>query len=227
LIVDIFGADHIATFPDVVAGVNALGLDANHFKLIIHQFVTLKENQEQVKMSKRTGKSYTLDDLLDEVGEDVVRFFLLMRNVNTHLEFDLSLARENSEKNPVFYLQYAHARICSLFQKAKEFFKENNVEMKLDFPNLSLLKESDDINLIKKLSYFPNTIQIASQKSEPQILCEYLRDLAASFHQFYHNCRIISDDFELMKARLVVANAARTVLSNGLKILGISRPEKM
>jgi len=117
LVVDLFGADHIATVPDVMAGVRALGFDSNKVKVIIHQFVTLTENGEQVKMSKRTGKSYTLDELLDDVGEDIVRFFLIMRGVNTHLEFDLALAKEQSEKNPVFYLQYAHARICSVFEK--------------------------------------------------------------------------------------------------------------
>ena len=119
LIVDVFGADHIATIPDVMQTIEHLGYDKSKISVLIHQFVTLTENGQQVKMSKRTGKSYTLDDLLEEVGEDVVRFFFIMRSISTHLEFDLGLAKEQSEKNPVFYLQYAHARACSIFEKAK------------------------------------------------------------------------------------------------------------
>ena len=221
LVVDLFGADHIATVPDVLAGVRALGLDDNKIKVILHQFVTLTENGEQVKMSKRTGKSYTLDELLDDVGEDVVRFFLIMRGVNTHLEFDLGLAKEQSDKNPVFYLQYAYARICSIFVKIKD---EN-----IDFSNanLELLNDINEINLIKELMLFPTEILSASNKSEPHILCEYLRELASAFHLFYHNCRIIGEDIELMKARLLLVDVCKNVLKNGLTILGISAPEKM
>ncbi|MBR3090490.1 MAG: arginine--tRNA ligase, partial [Bacteroidetes bacterium] len=145
LVVDLFGADHIATVPDVLAGVKALGFDVNKVKVIIHQFVTLMENGEQVKMSKRTGKSYTLDDLLDEVGADVVRYFLIMRSVNTHLEFELSIAREQSDKNPVFYLQYAHARICSILEK----LKNENIDLtKIKNADLSYLNDDSEIKLI-------------------------------------------------------------------------------
>ena len=221
LVVDLFGADHIATVPDVLAGVKALGFDAQKVKVVIHQFVTLTENGEQVKMSKRTGKSYTLDELLDDVGEDIVRFFLIMRGVNTHLEFDLALAKEQNDKNPVFYLQYAHARISSIFEKIKE------EKINFSAANLELLTNPAEIKLIKHLMFFPSSIQLASNKSEPQILCEYLREVASAFHLFYHNCRIIGEDIELMKSRLFLANIAKIVIHNGLKILGISRPEKM
>jgi len=221
LVVDLFGSDHIATVPDVLAGVRALGLDDKKIKVILHQFVTLTENGEQVKMSKRTGKSYTLDELLDDVGEDVVRFFLIMRGVNTHLEFDLSLAKEQSEKNPVFYLQYAYARICSIFRK----LEDQNIDFKQ--ANLTLLNDINEINLIKQLMLFPTEIQVASNKSEPHIVCEYLRELAAAFHLFYHNCRIIGEDIEVMKARLLLAEICRCVLKNGLSILGVSAPESM
>ncbi|MBX3044935.1 MAG: arginine--tRNA ligase [Candidatus Kapabacteria bacterium] len=219
ILIDVFGADHIATVPDVLAGVKALGYDSDKVKVLIHQFVSLTENGQQVKMSKRTGKSYTLDDLLDEVGEDVVRFFLLMRSIGTHLEFDLSLAREQSDKNPVFYLQYAHARICSVFDKAAEL---QNIEY-----DLSLLNSPEELNLIKKLHLLPDTIIASANKFEPQILAEYLRETAGLFHAFYHNHRIIGVDEKLGASRLKLAKATKTVIGNGLRILGINAPERM
>lgn len=239
LIVDIFGSDHIATVPDVLAGVEALGFSSEKVKVIIHQFVTLTENGEQVKMSKRTGKSYTLDELLDDVGEDVVRYFLIMRGVNTHLEFDLSMAREQSDKNPVFYLQYAHARICSIFEKINNLditpdnnsanININNINTNINIGEyVNHLIESAEIKLIKNLMLFPDIIQLASDKSEPHILCEYLRDVATAFHNFYHNCRIIGiDNNKLIQARLYLCKATKTVLSNGMKIIGVSAPDRM
>lgn len=222
IIVDLFGADHIATIPDVLAGIKALGYDPEKVKVLIHQFVTLTEDGQQVKMSKRTGKSYTLDDLLDEIGPDVVRFFLIMRSINTHLEFDLNLAREQSDKNPVFYLQYAHARISSIFEKADE------QEVKInDEANLKLLTHSSEINLIKKLLKYPDIIESSARKHEPNIVSVYLKDLAASFHIFYHECRILGQDDSLMQARLKLAYAVKIVLFSGLGILGVSAPDKM
>ncbi|MFH1051712.1 MAG: arginine--tRNA ligase [bacterium] len=222
LIVDVFGSDHIATVPDVLAGVEALGYDKSKIRVIIYQFITLTENGEQVKMSKRTGKSYTLDDLLDEVGNDVARYFFIMRNSTTHLEFDLGLAKEQSDKNPVFYLQYAYARICSIFDNAKE----KGIEIK-ENPNFDLLTEQQEINLIKELMRFEDVVKSAAVACEPQILCEYLHVLASAFHSFYHDCRIIGVDEELMQARFKLAEVTRTALKNGLSILGISAPERM
>ena len=222
IIVDVFGADHIATIPDVLAGVKALGFDETKVKVLIHQFVTLTENGEQVKMSKRTGKSYTLDDLLDEVGADVVRFFLLMRGISTHLEFDLTLAREQSDKNPVFYLQYAHARICSVIDNAITAEADNLDN--IDFSKLIHIKE---LELIKEALNFDSVILGAGERSEPQLLVEYLRSLAAAFHGFYHECRILGVDKELQKARLALAITIKNILKNGLTILGISAPERM
>jgi arginyl-tRNA synthetase len=222
LLIDIFGADHIATIPDVLAAIKYLGFDTSKARVLIHQFVTLTENGEQVKMSKRTGKSYTLDDLLDEVGEDVVRFFLIMRGISTHLEFDLGLAREQSEKNPVFYLQYAHARICSVLDLAKD--------RGVDFdkkPDLSLLENNYEIELIKKILKFKEIVQIACDKCEPQILADYLRELANAFHIFYHECRILGVDERLQTARLNLSLATKVTLKNGLSILGINAPERM
>jgi arginyl-tRNA synthetase len=144
-IIDVFGSDHIATVPDVLAGVKSLGYDPDKVRVVIHQFVTLMEDGQQVKMSKRSGKSYTLDELLDELGPDVVRFFLIMRSVGTHLEFDLSLAREQSDKNPAFYIQYAHARINQIFANAAE----KGIEIDKN-PVLSLLETPEEMNVIKK-----------------------------------------------------------------------------
>lgn len=219
LIVDVFGADHIATVPDVIAGVKALGFDSDKVKVLIHQFVTLTENGEQVKMSKRTGKSYTLDELLDEVGEDVVRFFFLMRGISTHLEFDLSLAKEQSEKNPVFYLQYAHARIASVIDKV-----DQDLSQEIEF---YLLIHDTEQKLIKELLRFPEIVSAAATKFEPQLLAEYLREVSSAFHVFYHECRILNTESNLMNARLELAKMTKQVIKNGLQILGISAPERM
>lgn len=221
-IIDIFGADHIATIPDVMAGVKALGFDNNKIKVLIHQFITLTEYGQQIKMSKRTGKSYTLDDLIDEVGSDVVRFFFIMRSINTHLEFDLALAREQSEKNPVFYLQYAHARISSIFDKLKnETYNIENLEV------LNNLETKEEIELIKQIINFREYVELACNKLEPQILTEYLKSLASSYHQFYHNCRIIGSEIQLRDARLILCKITQNVLKNGLTILGVNAPERM
>ncbi len=222
IIIDIFGADHIATVTDVFAGVKALGLDSTKLKVLIYQFVTLTENGEQVKMSKRTGKSYTLDELLSEVGEDVVRFFLIMRGISTHLEFDLGIAKEQSDKNPVFYLQYAHARISSVLDQAKD--REINIDANVD---LTILNHNAEINLIKEMIRFPDVIKVAADKYEPHIIADYLRDVASAFHLFYHDCRILGIENELMQARFALVKSVRTIIKNGLTILGISAPERM
>jgi len=222
LIIDIFGADHIATVPDVLAGIRALGFDDKKVKVVIHQFVTLMENGVQVKMSKRSGRSYTLDELIEEVGPDVVRFFFLMRSVSSHLEFDLNLAREHSEKNPVFYLQYAYARICSIFDTAKERnikFDENSPTDCLNLPQ--------EINLIKLQRLFPKIIETAALKFEPQILSDYLYDIATAFHTFYHDCRIIGSPKPILSARYKLARVTQRILKNGLTILGVDAPERM
>ncbi|MFN3306338.1 MAG: arginine--tRNA ligase [Candidatus Kapaibacteriota bacterium] len=222
LIVDVLGSDHIATVPDVLAGLGALGFDTSRVKVVFHQFVTLMENGVQVKMSKRSGRSYTLDELISEVGADVVRFFFIMRSVSTHLDFDLTLAREQSEKNPVFYLQYAHARICSIFDTAKERgikFVENG--------STDCLNSLPEIHLIKLQRRFPEVIEISAERFEPQILADYLYDLATAFHVFYHNCRIIGSEEPVLSARFKLAKVTQRILRNGLSILGVSAPTRM
>ena len=222
VVVDIFGADHIATIPDVLAGVRALGYDTDNVKTVIHQMVTFVENGEIVKFSKRSGKSFTLDELIDEVGADVVRFFFVMRAVGTHLEFDLGLAKEEGDKNPVFYLQYAHARICSILRKAAE--RDLRVSHDAD---LSVLTHPREIELIGLISRMQSSIERACENLEPHTVAEYLRDVAAAYHNFYHDCRILGSEPHLEAARLVLADVTRRAMRNGLLLLGVGTPESM
>ncbi|WP_457566147.1 arginine--tRNA ligase [Caldithrix abyssi] len=222
LIIDIFGADHIATYPDVLAAVKALGYDADKIKVLIHQFVTLYEGEEKVKMSTRKANFVTLDELMDEVGVDVTRFFFLMRSMNSHLNFDLTLAKKQSDENPVFYIQYAHARICSILKLAES----RGIELQAS-RNFNLLKAPEELNLIKHLVQFPQTIETAALSFEPHRMVNYLFDLATLFHKFYTECRVISDDQALTQARLALIDAVRIVIANGLGVLGISAPEHM
>lgn len=221
-VVDVFGVDHIATVPDVIAAVQALGYDETKIKVLLYQFVTLTENGEQVKMSKRTGKSYTLDELIDDVGVDVVRFFFIMRSINTHLEFDLALAKEQSEKNPVLYIQYAHARICRIFETAKERELVSD-----DIEDYTLLTNEYEQKLIRTLARFEEHILRALHNHEPYVIAEYLKDIATDFHLFYHHCPVLRSEHEILTARLALCRATRYVLKNGLSILGVSAPEVM
>ncbi|CAN5550866.1 arginine--tRNA ligase [soil metagenome] len=220
LVLDVFGADHIATYPDVLRGVEALGEDTSRVEVIIYQFVTLVRGGEPFKMSTRKARYVTLDDLMDEVGEDVARFFFLMRSPNTHLEFDLDLAKEAGEKNPVFYLQYAHARICSILTKAGE----TGV---IKGEDLSLLTHESEQGLIKTLLAFPETLQQSAEARAPHRLAGYLRDVSTAFSAFYRDCRIVGEPKEIAAARLSLADATRVTLRNGFAVLGVSAPERM
>ena len=173
LIVDVFGADHIDSYPDVLLALDALGTPTNHIKVVIHQFVTLKKDNQIVKMSTRKANFVTLDELIEKLNSDVIRYFFIMRGANTHLDFDLDLAMDESEKNPVYYLQYAHARISNLLKRFNKEIKGKNKT------NLSLLKEDDEIALIKKLSDFPTKMNQVYKSLEPKQLATYLEDLAA------------------------------------------------
>ncbi|NNF58400.1 MAG: arginine--tRNA ligase [Rhodothermaceae bacterium] len=222
-VVDVFGADHIATYPDVVLGVEALGGDASKIDVLIYQFVTLVRGGQPVKMSTRKATYVTLDELMDEVTEDVTRFFFLMRSPNTHLEFDLDLAKEASDKNPVFYLQYAHARICSIIRKAEDVGLTLGNEA-----DLSLLTNESELGLMKELLRLPSEIALAAETMGPHKLATYLREVATAFNQFYRDSPIIGADHEALgRARLHLAKAAQLVLRNGLTVLGISAPEQM
>lgn len=221
-VVDVFGADHIATYPDVIRGVEALGGDASRIDVVIYQFVTLVRGGQPVKMSTRKANFVTLDELMDEVTPDVTRFFFLMRSPNTHLEFDLDLAKEASDKNPVFYLQYVHARICSIIRKAEETGITLNRQ-----PDLSLLTHESEIALMKELLRLPEEIDMACGVYGPHKVATYLREVASAFNQFYRDCYVLGEPDDIATARLNLAEAARLVLQNGLTVLGISAPEKM
>ncbi len=222
LIIDLFGADHIATYPDVLAAVKALGYDTDKIKVLIHQFVTLTEGDEKVKMSTRKANFVTLDELMDEVGVDVTRYFFLMRSMNAHLNFDLTLAKTQSDENPVYYIQYAHARICSIIQLAEE----SGIDLRVK-AELNQLKEDEEISLIKHLVEFPVEVERSALNFEPHRLVNYLYDLATLFHKFYTVCRVISGDARLTHARIALITATKILIANGLGLLGINAPRKM
>lgn len=219
--IDIFGADHIDTYPDVLNAVRALGLDAERVDVLVYQFVTIVKDGVPFKMSTRKANFVTLDELMDEVGADVTRFFFLMRSPSTHLEFDIARAKEDGEKNPVFYLQYAHARIQSILRKVHETSSLENVT---DF---SLLTHEKEEELIKQMLEFRTTIESAAASMEPHRLITYLNELASTFTSFYHDCRIVGEEPELMQARAQLAATVARILANGLSILGIDAPDRM
>lgn len=221
LIIDLFGSDHNATFPDVLAGVKSLGYDISKVKVLIHQFVTIIDKGEIVKMSTRKANYITLDELIDEVGSDVVRYFFNMRSITSHMNFDLTLAKKHSDENPVFYLQYAHARICSILKTVEEEKLKPSVE------NLDLLLTNEEQQLLKLLNNFKYEVLTSAEQFEPNRLTLYLENLAAAFHKFYTFCRILGTEQKLAEARIALAVATKIVLKNGLKILGVSAPEKM
>ena len=222
LIVDIFGADHIDTYPDVILGLKCLDKKTEHIKVVIHQFVTIKKGGEIVKMSTRKANFITLDELKDELSSDIIRYFFIMRGANSHLDFDLDLAKDESEKNPVYYLQYANARISNLL---KRYDKEISTNSKIDY---SLLKEKDEIALVKLLSEFPIKMEDVSHSLEPRKIATYLEEVAAAYHKFYGNHKVInSQNTHLSSARKKLCEATKIILTNGLSILGISAPERM
>lgn len=219
--IDVFGADHIGTYPDVLSGIRVLGYDTDKIEVVVYQFVTIVKEGKPFKMSTRKANFVTLDELMDEVGSDVTRFFFLMRSPNTHLEFDIATAKEAGEKNPVFYLQYAHARIHSILRKVEEEYDFSGE------PTLHILTHESEIRLIKTMIRFPEMIQSAAQSREPHRLINYLEELASDFTSFYHDCRILGEEEPLVQARAALARAVAQVLANGLGILGINAPEQM
>ncbi|MCZ7557435.1 MAG: arginine--tRNA ligase [Bacteroidia bacterium] len=221
-IIDIFGADHIATIPDVLSALRALGMSTDHVDVIIHQMVSFVSDGEVVKMSKRAGNAYSLDDLVADVGVDAVRYFFVMRAAQSQLEFDIALAQEQSENNPVYYVQYAHARIASIVRFAESEGAPATTDIRLP-----LLQHDSEIALIKVLLEFPEIIALSARTLETQHLCTYLHNLSASFHKFYHDCRVVTEDADLSAARMFLCRATKQVLANGCSIIGIHAPEKM
>ncbi len=222
LIIDIFGADHADTYPDVLLALESLGLKTDQIRVLLYQFVTLLRGGEKIKMSTREANFVTMDELVNEVGIDVVRYFFIMRSMNTHLDFDLELAADQSDKNPVFYLQYAHARICNIIKHGQE----SGLELGDDFDS-TLLSHPEEINLIQHMVRFPEIMELAFENLEPQIIANTLQELATRFHKFYGQCHVITEDRALSNARLGLITSVKVIMGNGLKILGITAPERM
>ncbi len=217
------GADHHSTITRVRAGLQGLnlGIPKDWPDYVLHQMVTVTKNNQEVKISKRAGSYVTLRDLIDEVGSDATRYFLLARKPDSQLIFDIDLAKSQTNDNPVYYIQYAHARICAVLNQA-------NVKPE-DLQNFdeALLKSTHEHQLIKRLSEFPEIISLSASESSPHYIATFLKDLAADFHSYYNANKFLSDDKALQNARLALIGATKIVIKNGLQLLGISAPEKM
>ena len=219
-VINIWGADHLDDESGLQAGVASLG-HKGKLDIVFLQFVTILEKSEKLRMSKRAGIYVTMDELLDKVGKDIVRFFFLTKSTNTHLNFDLSLAKEQSEKNPVYYVQYAHARICSIIRKVPDFKPKST-----DF-NYQLLEHPSELGLIKQLIKLPEIVEDTAKDYQVHRISQYAIDAARSFHQFYRDCQVISEDKNLTNARLSLISAAKVAFKNALDLMGISSPESM
>ena len=224
MVIDIWGADHHGYMPRLWAGIQALGYDKNALKIILVQLVNLLRGGVPVAMSTRSGEFVTLREVLDEVGKDAARYNFLMRRSDSHLDFDLELAKKQSSDNPVYYVQYAHARICSIMRMAQERGIALPVYADID---LSFLNEPEEKTLIKLLVRYPETIYGAAKSLEPHRITFYLNELAGIFHSYYNKNKVISENDQLTAARLFLVKAVRIVLQNALKILGVSALEKM
>jgi arginyl-tRNA synthetase len=223
-VIDIWGADHHGYIPRMSAAVQALGYDKKALKVILIQLVNLLRDGKPVAMSTRSGEFDTLREVVDEVGKDAARYNFLMRRSDSHLDFDLELAKRQSSENPVYYVQYAYARICSILRMATErgYAAPLYGEAKLNLLNLT-----EELDLIKTITRFPEVVEGAARTLEPHRLTFYLNDLAAIFHSYYNKNKVISDDGELTAARMFLVKSVRTVLENALTMLGVSTPEKM
>lgn len=219
--INVWGADHHGHVARLKGALAAVGIDAANFDVVIMQLVRLLRNGEVARMSKRQGKAIALTDLIDEVGVDATRFFFNLRSPDSHFDFDLDLAIEQSNDNPVFYVQYAHARICSIIRQMSE---ELDQTIPLDY---SRLVEKEELNLMEILSNFPDEILTAEDKLDPSRITRYAIDLAAAFHSFYNACHVRVSDKALMKARVALIEATQQVIQNALGILGVSAPERM
>jgi arginyl-tRNA synthetase len=221
------GADHHGSLARVKAGLQALdcGIPAGYPDYVLHQMVTVMRGGEEVKLSKRAGSYLTLRDLIEETSADAVRWFLVARKPDSQLTFDIDLARSQSNDNPVYYVQYAHARVCSLLRQAGE--KGYAYDAANGHASLHLLDDAPAQDLMRELSRFPEVVETAGTTLEPHLVAQYLRELANAFHGWYHASPVLVEDGPLRDARLALALATRQVLANGLDLLGVSAPEKM
>lgn len=223
-LINIWGADHHGYIPRVKAAMQALGKNPEQLTVLIAQMVSLFQDGEKVKMSKRTGKAVTMVDLMDEVGVDAIRYFFTMRSMDSHLDFDMDLAISTSNENPVYYVQYAHARICSIFRQAEE---QGVAIPQPNAVNFSKLTAEHEYDLLRKMGELPEEIAVAANSYAPHRLVRYVYELAAMLHSYYRAERVITEDAEQTAARLVLLGAVRTVIANVLKLIGVSAPERM
>jgi arginyl-tRNA synthetase len=223
-LINIWGADHHGYIPRMKAAMEALGNDPDKLTVLIAQMVSLFQNGEKVKMSKRTGKAVTMEDLMDEVGVDAIRYFFTMRSMDSHLDFDMDLAVSTSNENPVFYVQYAHARICSIFRQAEE----QGVTMRaLSDIDLSRLSTEQEYDLLRKLGELPQEVSDAAAQYAPHRVIRYVYELASQFHSYYRAERVMTEDPEQTQARLALLAATRIVIANVLRLVGVTAPERM
>jgi len=225
VIIDILGADHHGYIPRLKAAIQAMGDDLNKFHIKLVQFAILYRGKERVQMSTRSGKFVTLRELRNEVGNDAARFFYVTRKSEQHMDFDLELAKSQSSENPVYYIQYAHARICRVFEQLEG--KSLHWDQEVGLANLARLIEPHEIALVDDLLRYPELIEAAAKQFEPHIIAHYLRDLANNFHTYYNAHQFIVEDAALRNARLALIAAVKQVIVNGLRILGVSAPEHM
>ncbi|WRP06467.1 arginine--tRNA ligase [Rossellomorea aquimaris] len=223
VLINIWGADHHGYIPRMKAAIEALGFDREKLEVEVIQLVHLYKNGEKMKMSKRTGKAVTLRELVEEVGLDAVRYFFAMRSADTHMDFDLDLAVSQSNENPVYYAQYAHARICSILRQAEEqgLASEDKIDLKL-------IGTEKEVDLLKKLGEFPQMVADAAEKRTPHRVANYINDLASAFHSFYNANKVLDEENrELTTARLALVKGVRVTLQNALALIGVAAPEKM
>jgi len=216
-IINIWGADHHGYIARVKASIKALGFDESKLEVLLVQFANLFRGGVKIPMSTRSGSFVTLEELRGEIGNDAARFFYILRKSEQHMDFDLSLATSKSNENPVFYIQYAHARIYSVLDKA-----EGN-----QTPDLTLLKDKYEQTLIKQLSRYTDVVKTSALNYEPHLLAYYLRELAGDFHSYYNNCDFLIEDKTLQASRLELVKATQQVIKNGLGLLGVSAPDEM
>lgn len=227
-IINIWGADHHGYIPRVKAAIAAMGYQPDQLEVLILQMVSLYQNGELVKMSKRTGQGVTLTELMEEVGVDAARFFFIMRSADSQLDFDLDLAKSRTNENPVYYIQYAHARIASIFRQAEDSGLDvSQMLNSVDSSRLAVLTQNAEIDLIKKLGSYPGEIADAARERSPHRIARFAHELAGLFHAFYNQCRIIGVEPELQAARLALVGAVKNTIRHALGILGVTAPEKM
>ncbi len=223
LLIDIWGSDHHGYVPRVKAAIEALGYSPEVLRVLLVQFVTLVREGKKLSMSTRSGEFITLREVLEEVGPDAARFFFLTKRCDSHLDFDLDLAKRQSKENPVYYVQYAHARVCSIFRIALE----RGIDADMTNPDLTALLLPEELKIMKHLADYPDVLSDAAEVLEPHRVTFYLMDLAELFHAYYHDNRVLAEDSRVKKARLYLVEAVRQVVANGLAILGVSAPEQM